>query len=271
MPIVDENGDLFGTVNAVDAAAVVLVALVAVGGVALFAGSGGGAEEGVLTQTVTLRTTADASPGIASLEPGPVGNGAVVSITDIERAGDGSGGSRSAEVWTLDARLAIDTEDGLATFDGERLYVGRNLTLRAGGVTVSGVVTGAFEPVRVQSVPTPTPERTATPEGTATDTPAATATPTPAGETRLVTVEATVDPGVAETVDAGPASATDVVAIREVTRRSAGDSVTLSLRLEVAVREVDGTTYFRGVALDPGTRLLLELDGEPVAATVTGA
>ena len=51
MPIIDEEGRLFGTINVVDALAVLLVIAVALAGIALVAGDIGGEME---TQHVTL-------------------------------------------------------------------------------------------------------------------------------------------------------------------------------------------------------------------------
>jgi hypothetical protein len=273
MPVIDENGDLFGTVNAVDALAVVLAGLVLLGGVAVLAGTGGSADRGTLTQSVTLRTDdADA----ATLQPGPTMNPDIAAVEDVREVESGPNGT-----WEVDVQLVIETSDsGAPVFDGERLYIGRSLSLQLDGPALSGVVTGAREPERVQSVPrpsgTPTPEPTSTPTATPpTATPPNTGTPTPteppAGDTtRLVTVETTLDDRAVDAVTTGPVEEDGVVAVRDRTVLGEGaEGTTVALQLELAVTETDGALYFRGVELAPGTRLRLALDGVTVAGTVT--
>ena len=85
MPVIDEDGDLFGVVNAVDALAVFLVILALAGGVVVLTGAGGGAESGTLTQSVTVQTTADVPTEVAALETGPVVNEQVTAIERVER------------------------------------------------------------------------------------------------------------------------------------------------------------------------------------------
>jgi len=296
MPLIDEEGDLFGVVNAVDALAVVLAGLALLGSLALLTGAGGGATEGTLTQSVTVRTTGVAG-GVAALEPGPVAGERVATVERVEQVRSGGNGSNAT--YQLDVQLVVGTTDeGTTTFAGERLYIGRSLELDLDDTVVTGVVTAAREPERVQSVPTPTPTPTPeptptptptpavtptpapTPTSTSTPTPTATATPpdtgttTPAppdeGTTRVVTVETTLDPDSADAVGVGPVAGEEVVGVRDRTVVSeTADGTTLRLRLELAVTEDAGTVYFRGVELEPGTRLRLSVDGVVVAGPVT--
>lgn len=286
MPVIDEDGDLFGVVNAVDALAVVVVLLALAGGVVVLTG-GGGAEGGTLTQSVTVRTTGAVPAGVATLEPGPVANEQVAAIERVEQVQAAGNGTNAT--YELDVQLVIGTAgSGAPTFAGERLYIGRSVTLDLENVTVSGVVTAAREPERVESIPTPTPTPTPTPPPTtapptttATQTPTTvpptqttaptqTTTPEPT-TTRVVTLEATVDAAVADTVTEGPVMERDIVAIRDRRVVSETDTATtLRLQVELEVVEEDGIVYFRGVALEPGTRLRLPVGGTTLAGTVTG-
>lgn len=259
MPVIDEDGDLFGVVNAVDAFAVVVAILALAGGVVVLTG-GGGADGGTLTQSVTIRTTGAVPAGIAALEPGPVANEQVAALERVEQVSPAGNGSNAT--YELDVQLVIGTtDDGAPTFAGERLYIGRPVTLDLENVTVSGVVTAAREPERVESVPTPTPTQTAAPTETTTPEPTT---------TRLVTLEATVDAAVADTITEGPVMDGDVVAVRDRTVVSETDTTaTLRLQVELEVVEADGVVYFRGVALEPGTRLRLPVGGTTLTGTVT--
>jgi hypothetical protein len=278
MPVIDEDGDLFGVVNAVDALAVALVVLVLAGGVVVLTGASGGADSGTLTQSVTVQTTVDVPTEVAALETGPVANEQVAAIERVERVGTAENASSGNATYELDVQLVVGTtEDGVTTFAGERLFIGRSVTLDLETVTVSGVVTAAREPERVESVPTPTP--TPTPEPTtaapSTKTPTRTATPptqttTPEPTTtRVVTVETTVDAGKVDTITEGPVMGRDIVAVHDRAVVSETETTTtLRLQVELEVVEEDGTVYFRGVAVEPGTRLRLDLGEVRIAGTV---
>ena len=281
MPVIDEDGDLFGVVNAVDALAVALVVLVLAGGVVVLTGASGGAGSGTLTQSVTVQTTVDVPTEVAALEPGPVANEQVAAIERVERVSTAENASSGNATYELDVQLVVGTtEDGVTTFAGERLFIGRSVTLDLETVTVSGVVTAAREPERVESVPTPTPTPTPEPTTTApptqTQTPTRTATPptqtTPPEPTttRVVTLETTVDAGNADTITEGPVMDRDIVAVDDRTVVSETETTTtLRLQVELEVVEEDGTVYFRGVAVEPGTRLRLDLGEVRIAGTVT--
>lgn len=279
MPVIDEDGDLFGVVNAVDALAVVVAILALAGGIVVLTG-GGGADGGTLTQSVTVRTTGAVPAGIAALEPGPVANEQVAAIERVEQVSPAGNGTNAT--YELDVQLVIGTTgNGAPTFAGERLYIGRSVTLDLENVTVSGVVTAAREPERVESVPTPTPtpapttapptetRTTAPPTPTQTTAPTQTSTPEPT-TTRLVTLEATVDAAVADAITEGPVMDGDVVAVRDRVVVSETDTrATLRLQVELEVVEEEGIVYFRGVALEPGTRLRLPVGGTTLTGTVT--
>ena len=264
MPVIDEDGDLFGVVNAVDALAVVLVVLALAGGVVVLTGASGGADSGTLTQSVTLQTTGAVPTDITTLDPGPTVNEQVAAIERVEQVSAGGNGTNAT--YELDVQLVVGTtQDGVPTFAGERLFIGRSVTLGLETGSVSGVVTAAREPQRVESVPTPTP--TTTPAPTTTPTPTTTPAPT---ATRTATVETTVDAEVADTVTQGPVVAREVVAVRDRTVVSEAETTTtLRLQVELEVVEEDGTVYFRGVALEPGTRLRLNVGETEIVGTVT--
>ncbi|MEF8886408.1 MAG: DUF4330 family protein [Haloarculaceae archaeon] len=133
MPIIDDEGRLFGTVNVIDALVVLFVLAVVVAGVALLTG-GGGSDE---TPTRTVVVDVGQQPGyvVDAIEEGPVETSAVVAIENKTVVSGGSDRLR------LTVTLAVtENADGLPTFAEERLYVGRQLQLDLGTTIVSGTV-----------------------------------------------------------------------------------------------------------------------------------
>lgn len=303
MELLDAEGNLFGLVNAVDAGAVLLVGLLVVGSVAVVAVPRDQPAAGVLVQQVVVEGETAPSTA-AAISTGPVPTAGVVAVENVSTSPvDGN-------VTVLAAvRLRVgQTADGLTTFNGTRLYIGRELTLELTAGTFTGVVVEAFEPFRMQATPTASPTRvptpspsptpttlptpTATPPSTstptATRTPTATPSPTPtptaspaprtasptpgpAGpSTHLVTVVAVTSEETAAAIEGGAVPTRDIVAVRGRTTERVDDGVRVELVVELAVdRTADGAVLFRGVELVAGQRLVLDLGDVVLEGEVT--
>ncbi|WP_435176501.1 DUF4330 domain-containing protein [Halorussus sp. AFM4] len=153
MDLIDDKGRLFGTVNIIDALAVLLVLAVAAAGTAFVLGADD--TESAATQhqtTVTLRIT-DVQPYVADAIPeGPVDTDRIGAVTNKSVrptevvVADQNGTLHVRDhpqkrTVTLDVALNTTVENGEPTFAGEQLEVGRQLTLDFGRVTVTGNVT----------------------------------------------------------------------------------------------------------------------------------
>lgn len=134
MAIIDDKGRLFGTVNIIDALVVLFVLAVAVAGVALLAG--GGSSDETPTRTVVVDTGQQPDYVIDAIREGSVETSEVVAVenkTVISANGN--------ETLRLTVTLAAtENADGLATFAGERLYVGRQVRLDLRTTIVDGTV-----------------------------------------------------------------------------------------------------------------------------------
>ncbi|MFC7135289.1 MULTISPECIES: DUF4330 domain-containing protein [Salinibaculum] len=141
MPLIDEDGRLFGTVNIIDALVVLFVFAIAVAGVALVTGGGGGGgnttNSETITRTIVFQTTDQPAYVADAIQEGAVGTSNVIAIENksvVESTENGT-----------DLRLTVnltvsETGDGLPTFGGERLYIGRQLQLDFGTTIVQGTV-----------------------------------------------------------------------------------------------------------------------------------
>ena len=171
MPVLDDEGRLFGAVNVVDALVVLFVLAVVVAGVALVTGADddSAAEPEPETRTVVVQTGDQPEYVVDAIEAGPVGTANVVSVDevtverstetvyrvqggrlelvndsrDLYRVRNGSLGRVEQPTTTLrlTATLTVEeTDDGLPTFGDGRLYVGREVRLDLGRTIVQGTV-----------------------------------------------------------------------------------------------------------------------------------
>jgi hypothetical protein len=133
MPVIDDEGRLFGTVNIIDALVVLFVLAVVVAGVALLTG-GGGSDE-TPSRTVVVDVGQQPDYVVDAIAEGPVETSAVVAVENKTVVSGSNGRLR------LTVTLAVtENADGLPTFAEERLYVGRQLQLDLGTTIVSGTV-----------------------------------------------------------------------------------------------------------------------------------
>jgi hypothetical protein len=139
MAVIDEEGRIFGTVNVVDALVVLFALAVVVAGVALVTGGGGDTETETPTRTVVFETGTQPDYVVNSVTEGQVPTSEVVAVENKRlRPPEGNAtGSRLRLTVTL---VVEENGDGLPTFAGERLYVGRDLQLDLGTTIVSGTV-----------------------------------------------------------------------------------------------------------------------------------
>ena len=154
MKVLDNHGRLFGTVNIIDALAVLLVLAVAAAGTAFVLGTDdqptGPTEQP--TSTVTLEIT-EVQPYVADAIPeGPIKTDAVAAVENksVRPAevivADQNGTLHEREhprkkTVTLAVSLNTTVEDDETLYNGKPLEIGRQLTLDLGPVTVKGNVT----------------------------------------------------------------------------------------------------------------------------------
>jgi len=268
MEVIDEEGNLLGWVNAVDALAVLLVGLIVVfGGATLLLGTGPIASDpspAITTQVLDLRSPGHAAD-VASLVPeGPSRTTGVVAVENRTVVSSDGNYTLLASI-----RLRVNTsESGATTFRGERLYIGKDLSLDLGATTLTGTVTGASAPEEIRSVPTPTQ----TPTDTTTTAPTTEPGPPETGlteSTRTITVTATLEEDAADAISEGPVESDDIVSVRRKSTTTVDDGVRVTLEVEVDILTADdGTVYFRGVELTEGRSLVLQLDGLTVRSSL---
>jgi len=134
MPIIDEEGRLFGTLNIIDALVVLFVLAVAVAGVALV--TGGGSSDETPTRTVVVDVGQQPDYVVDAIEEGSVGTSEVVAVEN-KTVIPGEGNDRLRLTVTL---AVTENADGLPSFAEERLYVGRQVQLDLRTTIVSGTV-----------------------------------------------------------------------------------------------------------------------------------
>ncbi|WP_159904884.1 DUF4330 family protein [Salinirussus salinus] len=134
MPIIDDEGRLFGTVNIIDALVVLFVLAVVVAGVALL--TGGGSSDETPTRTVVVDVGQQPGYVIDAIEEGSVETSDIVAVENKAIA-SGGGNDRLRLTVTL---AVTENADGLPTFAEDRLYVGRQVQLDLGTTIVSGTV-----------------------------------------------------------------------------------------------------------------------------------
>lgn len=134
MPIIDDEGRLFGTVNIIDALVVLFVLAVAVAGIALL--TGGGSSDETPTRTVVVDVGQQPDYVIDAVTEGPVKTSEVVAVEN-KTVLPGGGNDRLRLTVTL---AVTENADRLPTFAEERLYIGRQVQLDLGTTIVSGTV-----------------------------------------------------------------------------------------------------------------------------------
>ncbi|OVE83127.1 DUF4330 family protein [Natronolimnobius baerhuensis] len=261
MDLIDDNGNLFGVVNVIDALVVLLILAVAVAGVAIVAMGGPEStdEPAVDTETqhVTLEIGSQPDYVLERLESGDEGTvdgGQNATVTDV----------RTIHSETL-VRAEIEGEP-VADLDtiavgGEPLQFGHDLTLDLGLYAINGSV------AEMGTEPTLALEET----------------------TASVTVDLTdVNPSVGDALEAGP-TATDggetIAVVEDVDREPAlvilesddgqlhehdhPRNEDLQVHLEAQAFETDDGLYYQGQRLGVGQDLVLEFETISVTGPVS--
>lgn len=145
MQVIDDRGYLFGLVNIIDALVVLVLLAVLVAGVALVTGAGSSpGEEPTQTEVIDFQTDSYPAFVIDAIAEGENANDDVVAVLDKSVTDLPDNESQTGLNLTR-ARLRVEvvvetSRDGLPTFDGERLYVGRELQLDLRSTIVDGIV-----------------------------------------------------------------------------------------------------------------------------------
>lgn len=158
MKLIDDHGNLFGAVNVIDALVVLLVAAVAVAGVAFVTTGGDAANQSPERSTTTTTVeVAGVQPYVAdALTVGPVETEGIVAIENKSVSAttvvteDEAGNLHEREhpqQRTVTLELAVETteQDGEMVFQGEPLEIGRTETLDFGTVSANVTFTALDE------------------------------------------------------------------------------------------------------------------------------
>jgi len=131
--VIDQEGNLFGRVNVVDAIVVLFLAAIVIAGVALVT-TGGSAAADTTVATVETTTSPAVVSALEEAEPAPesgvqfIGDVQVVD-TVLVNSTEYANASRTHKVVELELHLETDTREGLLYFQDERLYIGSKLEL----------------------------------------------------------------------------------------------------------------------------------------------
>jgi len=159
---IDENGRLFGTVNVIDAVGIAFLIALLVSAGAVFvsiSSTDGGAETAPKNESVNATTTEapsanqtpmvvrfqlldDASYIVEAIDEGPVpGNENITAVVGTSRTTPVETGPNTTSNASLRLQLDVTEQRSRVQFEGERLYVGKEVRLDLGGVIVNGILT----------------------------------------------------------------------------------------------------------------------------------
>lgn len=134
MKMIDEEGNLIGRVNIIDALVVLLLSAIVLAGVVLVTSYGIASATNITTVTVSTTVSPAVVSAIEEAEPAP--DTGVRSIGDVEivdtvlvNSTEYTNASRTHKVVEVEVLLETESRDGLLYFQGERLYVGSELDL----------------------------------------------------------------------------------------------------------------------------------------------
>ena len=251
--VIDDDGQLFGLINVIDALVVLFVIAIIGAGIALVGVGGEPADTRYATIDLGEQPDYTANQITVGDEWDVQGSADVLTVTDVFLAPTADG-DRNVVIRAEVNGTAIDPEaqeQSAITFAGEPLRFGRDLEIETPQYVVEGVVTDVG------------PEESFGTEAT-----------------RSVTVEATEMPqsrvdrlgvGLTEVMrDDETATVTDVSDVASEEIRSSGDGFTtvehprnrdVTMTLDMTVRELDdGTVLFRGSSLRIDQSIVFEFD-----------
>ncbi|MBP2249902.1 hypothetical protein J2754_000199 [Halarchaeum solikamskense] len=243
MRLVDEDGRLFGRVNVVDAAVVLVVLAAVVAGVVAFVPLGGGGEQATRYATVDLGTQPPAAAERIETGDRSADGETVVTDTYVGPAADGANASVVVRV-RVNGTLAGDGDDRVFERDGEPLRRGDALSFETPSYAVSGDVLRVDadgETLPVGSLP--------------------------------VLLDATLSPATADAVAVGDTSRLDDRRIARVTGVTTAPVANGSARralLGVRVHTLNrsGSTYFGATPVKVGESLRFDTDQYALTGTV---
>ncbi|AHG01020.1 hypothetical protein HALLA_13330 [Halostagnicola larsenii XH-48] len=281
MPLIDDDGNLFGVVNVVDALVVLVLLAVLVAGAALVVNGGGSAsvsadpdEPETRYATVELGDQPDyvveqLSEGDTALARGwgSDGTAANVTVTDVSvtaRNGDQTNASTDVTIRVALEGVAPEDDGERTAFrvDGDSLTLGSELKLDLGTYATSGTVTALDSD-----------EDALAADETTTDTEVELRNVTPAvadgleeGMTETVRGEtvATI-----QSVESEPATVILESDGGDIYEREHPQNVDVTLTVELATTETETGTSFRGRQLGIGTSVVLDFDTVTVDGEVT--
>lgn len=253
MRLIDDDGNLFGLVNIIDALALLLVVGISIAGVALVTPSDGTHQPGGnVSETVVIVRTTDVPGYVADTiadSPELVDEGAqLVGLSTINTS------SGRVDLYTKVRLRATSNPQNQLVYKDTKLLLGRSLALEFRRTEISGTIfdVNATE----QKLPTPTQN------------------PSPEQKTREVTFVTTNQPEfVVEHITTGPVPTADAVAVTsvETTVNTGGNttSYTATFRAEIPVRTTsNGLLTYNDQRLFVGRELRLDLGATIVKATV---
>lgn len=139
MRLIDDQGNIFGLFNVIDTLVVLISLAVLVSGAAYVLQPAPESPE----VTIEVRVV-DESFVIDSIETGPVDRQGIVAVDDVERLGPEvipeNTSMTDPAAADVQVTLEAETRDGLLFYDGERLYIGREIELDLGRTILEGDV-----------------------------------------------------------------------------------------------------------------------------------
>ncbi|MFB6112988.1 MAG: DUF4330 family protein [Halodesulfurarchaeum sp.] len=139
MPILDDQGRIFGVVNVIDALVVLLVLAVAVAGVALLTGSGGTQPQPdteTRYATVNIGSAPDFIANAVSVGDEMTAKGGTLTITDILRTAAGE----NAQHMVARVKITGPSAGDAVTFNGKPLRLNRGITISTARYQVAGPI-----------------------------------------------------------------------------------------------------------------------------------
>ena len=143
MPIIDEDGNLFGTVNVIDALAVLLILAVVVAGIAVVGVLSDGGESETRYATVDLGSQPDyvVDRVAAGDEMSIEGYDQNLTVTDVYATSDGNASQLTVRAALEGERIERDDGDAVFEFAGERLRAGDELEIETDEYVAAGPIT----------------------------------------------------------------------------------------------------------------------------------
>ncbi|ELY95683.1 hypothetical protein C483_01019 [Natrialba hulunbeirensis JCM 10989] len=278
MALIDEDGNIFGVVNVVDALVILMVLAVVVAGAALVLGSGDEpatdeSESGPDGESETRYVTLDLGdqPGYVAdrLDNGTTatvaGTGEQVTLSDVYVTAPPPNGPQEALVRAeVDGLASTENDRDVFRVGSEPLHLGESLRLDLGWYATNGTVTAVDaddDTLGIEPTTTTATVSLSNVDPSVADHLSENMTETAHGET-VVTVTA---------VDRDPATVVAETEDGELyeTEHPQNEDVTLTVELETTERAGEEGVYFRGDRLTAGNTIAFDLESTTVSGTVT--